>query len=147
VNALSGGPNNNPLATLNPNDIASMEVLKDASATAIYGARGANGVIIITTRRGQCGKPKVTLDAYYGVQSVWRKLDLLNAREYADFANEMQPGPRPSFPTNNAYNPIPALVDPNNLRADTDWQDEMFRTAPIQNYTLGRFRRKSEFHV
>ncbi len=137
VNAISGGPNNNPLATLNPNDIASMEVLKDASATAIYGARGANGVIIITTRRGQSGKPKVTLDAYYGVQSVWRKLDLLNAREYADFANEMQARAKAQFPTNNAYNPIPALQDPNNLRADTDWQDEMFRTAPIQNYTLG----------
>lgn len=137
VNAQSGSTNSNPLATLNPNDIASLEVLKDASATAIYGARGANGVIIITTKRGQSGKPRVTLDAYYGVQSPWRQLDLLDAQQYREYANEMQARAKEQFPNNNAFNPIPALVDPNNLRADTDWQKEMFRSAPIQNYTLG----------
>ncbi|MFA7584516.1 MAG: TonB-dependent receptor plug domain-containing protein, partial [Proteiniphilum sp.] len=81
--AGGNGTAQNPLATLNTADIASIEILKDASATAIYGARGANGVVLITTKRGEIGKPQVTLDVYHGVQTLAKKLDLMNAREYA----------------------------------------------------------------
>src|SRR4051812_20429337 len=77
----------NPLATLNPSDIQSIEILKDASATSIYGARGANGVILITTKRGGGSKPRFTLDTYTGMQSVAHRYDLLNGPEYASFVN------------------------------------------------------------
>src|SRR5262249_20211479 len=68
---------------INPNDIESMEILKDASATAIYGSRGANGVIIITTKRGKSGRTNIQFESYYGVQKVRKKLDMLNAKELA----------------------------------------------------------------
>ena len=74
----------NPLATLNPSDIASIEILKDASATAIYGARGANGVVIITTKQGRGNHPTFSLDAYSGFQNVAKKYDLLDAAQYSD---------------------------------------------------------------
>ena len=108
---------------LNAADIESMEVLKDASATAIYGARGANGVIIVTTRRGartDDGFPTINVAAEYSVQQLPQKIDLLNGREYAIVRNEINPG---------TYNNIDAV--PN-----TDWQDLIFRTAPIQNYQV-----------
>jgi TonB-linked SusC/RagA family outer membrane protein len=118
----------NPLATLNPSDIASIEILKDASATAIYGARGANGVVIITTKSGSGGAPRVTLDSYTGWQNVAKRYSLLNATEFADFANEYaaqlnQPAP---------------YADPTSLGAGTDWQSLIFRdNAPIRNLQLG----------
>jgi TonB-linked SusC/RagA family outer membrane protein len=117
----------NPLAALNPNDIASIEILKDASATSIYGARGANGVVIITTKQGSGAKPRVTLDAYTGVQNIAKRYDLLNAREFADFANtwaQQQSTPTTPFPD-------PASV-PN-----TDWQDLVFRSAPMSSLQMG----------
>ena len=77
----------NPMAALNPNDIESIEILKDASATSIYGARGANGVIIITTKHGSTTRPKFTLDSYTGTQSVAHRYDLLNGKQFAQFAN------------------------------------------------------------
>src|SRR5687767_4694111 len=94
----------NPLATLNPSDIESISVLKDASATAIYGARGANGVVIITTKQGRGVAPRFTLDYYMGAQSVAKKYDLLNAKEYMDYANE--------FARNSCtpYNPFPDSI-------------------------------------
>src|SRR6185295_19121375 len=79
----------NPMSALNPNDIESIEVLKDASATAIYGSRGANGVVIITTRRGRAGRPQVTIDTYTGMQNVIRRYDLLDAHELALAMNEV----------------------------------------------------------
>jgi TonB-dependent SusC/RagA subfamily outer membrane receptor len=82
------GQNRDALAALNPGDIESIEILKDASATAIYGSRGANGVVLITTRQGKEGRNRVDLESYYGVQQVARKLPLLNAREFAELANE-----------------------------------------------------------
>src|SRR5690242_10867323 len=117
----------NPLAALNPSDIASIEILKDASATAIYGARGANGVIIITTKSGSGGAPRVTLDSYTGMQSVAKRYSLLNASEFAQFANEYaaqlnQPAP---------------YADPSSLGTGTDWQSLIFRNAPIRNLQLG----------
>lgn len=77
----------NPLAAINPNDIASIEILKDASATAIYGSRGANGVVLITTKRGEGARPKVAIDVYQGQQQVAKRYGLLNGTEYAQFAN------------------------------------------------------------
>lgn len=109
----------------NPNDIKSIQVLKDASATAIYGTRGANGVIIITTKRGE-GESRINFDAYYGVQSVRNKLDLLGAKDYAILANEKAANIGRS----------PYYEDIENLPGETDWQDEMFRNASMENYNI-----------
>jgi TonB-linked SusC/RagA family outer membrane protein len=116
-----------PLSIINPNDVASVQILKDASATAIYGARGANGVIIITTKRGEYGKSNVSFEYYYGVQSIAKKIDLLNARQFAELMNE-------AF-VNDGKTPLP-FPDVENLANDIDWQKEIFRPAPIQNYQL-----------
>ncbi|WP_436416769.1 SusC/RagA family TonB-linked outer membrane protein [Petrimonas sp.] len=130
------GIGQNPLATLNTADIESMEILKDASATAIYGARGANGVVLITTKRGNTGKPTVTLDAYYGVQSLAKKLDMMNAREYATLVNEARTNDGQSvvFPTQNNLYYFP---DINSIGEGVDYQDEIFVDAPISNYNIG----------
>ncbi len=120
----------NPLSTLNPNDIASIEILKDASSTSIYGARGANGVVIITTKRGSAGKPQVTLDTYTGTQSIARRYDLLNAQQFAEFANtwaQAQTTPTTPF----------SASDIAGFGAGTDWQDAIFRRAPMNNLQLG----------
>ena len=109
----------------NPNDIESIQILKDASATAIYGSRGANGVIIITTKRGK-DKPDINLDVYYGMQKVRKKLDMLNGKEYAEFANEKA--------ENVGLDPY--FDDINDLPGETDWQDVIFQLAPISNYNL-----------
>jgi len=108
------------ISFLNSEDIASVEVLKDASATAIYGSRGANGVIIVTTKSGQAGtaKPQFSFDAEYSIQQVERKIDLLNGRQFATIYNEIQPG---------RFNNV-------DLVPNTNWQDLIFHTAPLQNY-------------
>ena len=112
---------------LNPNDVESMEVLKDASATAIYGSRGANGVIIVTTKQGSFNaKTKISVDAYTGVQQVERKIDLVNARQFAELANELE--------QNVGNQP---LYNVNDYGIGTDWQDQIFRNAPINNVTVG----------
>ncbi|RMG69052.1 MAG: TonB-dependent receptor [Bacteroidetes bacterium] len=115
------------ISFLNPQDVASVEVLKDASATAIYGSRGANGVIIITTRRGEMGAGgTVQVDASYGWQEVAKLIELADASEYAQLANEtaLNEGRPPSFD------------DPAALGTGTDWQDVIFQTAPIQTYQV-----------
>jgi len=122
----STGQAPNALASLNPNDIASVEILKDASATAIYGSRGANGVVLITTKRGDYNTQRVSLDVYYGVQQVANQLDLLNAQEFVTISNEAY--------RNDGLEPI--FDDPQQYGEGTDWQDEIFQTAPIQNYQL-----------
>lgn len=106
------------ISFLNAGDIQSMEVLKDASATAIYGSRGSNGVILITTARGteQTTQPIITFNAEYGIQSLAKKIDLLNGKEFAIISNEIRPG---------SYNNVDAV--PN-----TDWQDLVFRSAPCK---------------
>ncbi|AQG81972.1 SusC/RagA family TonB-linked outer membrane protein [Spirosoma montaniterrae] len=114
--------NQNPLSNINPNDIESVEVLKDASSTAIYGARGANGVILITTKRGKAGTSRVSYDAYYGTQQVNKTLDVLNSTQFAALENEI-------FKTS-------VFPDPNNPGPNTDWQNLIFRRAPIQNHQL-----------
>lgn len=122
----------NPLATLNPSDIESISILKDASATAIYGARGANGVVIITTRQGRGTRPQFSFDYYTGAQQVAKKYDLLNAQEYMDYANAF--GQNSSTP----FTPFPDAVRQQILSAgtDTDWQDQVFRTAGINNLQM-----------
>ncbi len=127
-------PSVSNINTVNPLDIESVEVFKDAAACAIYGARGANGVIMITTKKGNPGKTIVSYDGYFGVQSIPKKLDLLDARQYAILNNEIN---------QNAINSgiegarlIPISADPDNMPYDTDWQNEIFRTAPIQNHSL-----------
>ena len=126
VSVSGRGPRIGPLASINPNDIESIEVLKDASAAAIYGSRGANGVILITTRRGKEGAGKIDLDVYYGVQQVARKLDLLNAAEYATLVNDAA----------IAAGQTPIYVNPANLGEGTDWQEELLQLAPTSNYQL-----------
>ncbi|WP_194777043.1 SusC/RagA family TonB-linked outer membrane protein [Pararhodonellum marinum] len=117
------------LNQINPADIESIEVLKDASASAIYGSRAANGVILVTTKKGQVGKPVVTVESYYGTQTAWRQLDLLNRNQYLDFGRDLLA---------NGGQPAPQRFD--NLgefaNVDTDWQGEMFRTAPIQDHNV-----------
>ena len=119
----------NQLNAISPNDIETIDILKDASATAIYGVRAANGVVLITTKRGKAGVSTINVDAYRGVQEVWRKLNLLNATEYAVINNENRLA---------AGQPIvvPRLRDPQALGEGTNWQDEVFRRATIQNYSL-----------
>ncbi|NIP83519.1 MAG: TonB-dependent receptor plug domain-containing protein, partial [Gemmatimonadetes bacterium] len=80
----SDDPTQNPLNTINPNDIESIDILKDASATAIYGARGANGVILITTRRGRPGTDQFRIESSYGIQTISNEIDVLNARQYRE---------------------------------------------------------------
>ncbi|GAB3582538.1 SusC/RagA family TonB-linked outer membrane protein [Hymenobacter daeguensis] len=119
----------NQLNAISPNDIESIDILKDASATAIYGLRAANGVVIITTKRGKAGVSTVNVDAYRGVQQVWRKLSLLNAEEYAVINNENRIA-------NGDAIVVDKLRDPKSLGEGTNWQDEVFRRAAIQNYSL-----------
>lgn len=116
----------NPLNSLNPSDIESIEVLKDASATAIYGSRGANGVILITTKRGQQGKVQVHYDAYYGTQSVFKKLDVMTASEYRTVLNELT-----ADGASNSDSQVGAFEGDG-----TDWQDEIFRVAPVQEHNV-----------
>jgi TonB-linked SusC/RagA family outer membrane protein len=113
------------LNALNPSDIASINVLKDATA-GIYGVRAANGVILIETKKGAIGgRPRVEFDSYYGIQRTARKMDLLNASEYAAVKNDMFDRGGDDLPFANT-----------NLGAGTDWQDSVFTAAPIQNYNL-----------
>ncbi|GAB3691489.1 TonB-dependent receptor [Spirosoma flavus] len=122
------GSSFNVLSTLNPSDIESISVLKDASSTAIYGSRGANGVVIITTKRGKAGRSVVNFDAYYGIQNVRRKYPVLNAREYAQFVNDAN--------TNEGRAAVYTQDQVNAFGEGTDWQDQIFQQAPIQNYQL-----------
>lgn len=126
--AAGSGASFNVLSTLNPADIESMTVLKDASSTAIYGSRGANGVVIITTKRGKAGKSTINFDTYYGIQQVRRKYPLLNGREYAALVNEAN--------TNEGRNPVYTQQEVDAFGDGTDWQDEIFRTAPMRDYQL-----------
>ncbi|MGN7720019.1 TonB-dependent receptor [Chitinophaga sp. 22620] len=121
----SDGTSLNPLNSISPTDIASIEILKDASATAIYGSRGGNGVVLITTHRGRRGDARVTFDSYYGTQQILKKYSLLNAAQFEQLANEA------SLAENG-----PELYDLSKTPATTDWQDAIFRTAPIQSYSL-----------
>ena len=112
---------------LNPNDVESIEVLKDASATAIYGSRGANGVIIISTKKGQESKDAIIeFSTYFGQQQLIKNIDLTNAFEYATLANEVAQNEGIGLP----------FEDPSIYGEGTDWQNEIFQRAPMSNYQL-----------
>jgi TonB-linked SusC/RagA family outer membrane protein len=116
------------ISFLNPRDVASVSVLKDASATAIYGARGANGVIIVTTKQGaDAGAGRITIGAYSGIQEVLKTIEVANGEQYATLINEadVNEGRAPRF------------ADPSSFGEGTNWQDEIFRMASIQNVQLG----------
>jgi TonB-linked SusC/RagA family outer membrane protein len=114
----------NALSDLNPSDIASISILKDAAASSIYGARAGNGVVIITTKRGSNQRTLINFSAYKGVQQVWRRLEMLNSKQWMDYRNDLD-GPG-TFSQDQL----------DNITIDTDWQDIIFRSAPIANYEL-----------
>ena len=128
--AISGNnsTNSSVLSAINPSDIVSMEILKDASATAIYGSRASNGVVLITTRQGQAGKTKISYEGYYGLQQLPKKLDVMNLREYAEYQNMRADiigfGEREEF------------ADPSLLGNGTDWQNEIFQNASMHNHQI-----------
>ena len=113
----------NPLAGINPADIESIDVLKDASAGAIYGARAANGVIIVTTKRGKDGKAQLTYDGYVGAGTAWKKLDVLNIPQYVEIQKQIDP-------VNRDFSQFANLPE-------VHWQDHTFRTSQIQSHNLG----------
>ncbi|HLN74454.1 MAG TPA: TonB-dependent receptor [Prolixibacteraceae bacterium] len=165
---IDGVPTKSNMSQLNPNDIESISVLKDASSAAIYGARGANGVIIITTKRGKSGEPKITFDARYGMSEASNQYDLLNTQEYGEAMwmiarNSGLPvgnalygmGENPVIPDYALAGKATAMegdpaADPSKYKyaegnyyfivksnkQGTNWYDEIFRTAPVQEYNL-----------
>ena len=129
IETSTSDDSSNPLAAINPNDIVSMDILKDASATAIYGSRASNGVIMVTTRRGQKGDAMVTYDGYVGWQNMPKHLDVLNLREYAQHYNAIADA--------QIKNPSANFVRPDLLSEGTDWQDELFRNAFTTSHNVG----------
>ena len=125
------------IATVNPSDIESIDVLKDAASAAIYGAQAANGVVIVTTRSGKEGNAKVTFDGYYGWQSVAKKVKMLNAEQYMTLMDEQGKNSDPAF-TGYNWTSYKSIYDANGNVNNTNWMDHMFKNgAPVQNYTLG----------
>jgi len=124
----NGATGVSPLSTISPNDIESIDVLKDASATAIYGARGSNGVIIITTKRGKNGTSRIAYDGYAGVQEQNRFLDMMDLKAYANLQNALA----------EVYGTAKRgeFADPTLLGSGTDWQKEIFQTAVMQSHQL-----------
>jgi TonB-linked SusC/RagA family outer membrane protein len=118
----------NVLSTINPTDIVDMQILKDASATAIFGSRAANGVILITTSQGKAGEAKISYETYYGIQQLPNYIPTMNLREFAEYRNEKDEivghGARDEF------------ADPSILGEGTNWQKEMFRNAPIYSHQI-----------
>jgi len=125
-----GGQDVSAVSGISPDEIASIDVLKDASAAAIYGSRGSNGVVLITTKRGQAGRPKITWNGYYGTQDLSKKVNMLNAKEYVAYFNEAA--------KNDGYAddelPFAPGVDDT---INTDWQESVLQTAPVYDLSLG----------
>jgi TonB-linked SusC/RagA family outer membrane protein len=123
VQAFSG------LSGINPADILTMEILKDASATAIYGSRGANGVVLITTKSGRTGEARFTYEGYYGLQDQVARLDVMNLREFAQYSIDWAA-------ETAARDPRVEYQDPSILGKGTDWQNELYRVAPMMNHQI-----------
>jgi TonB-linked SusC/RagA family outer membrane protein len=140
LNSING--DNNPLYvidgiigadlnTVNPSDIQSIDVLKDAAAASIYGARGANGVIMVTTKKGKAGKPKARFDMWYGIQAPAELHDMMNAQQYMEYVNDA------NVQNNTGLVPYPNISSVvGQIGAGTQWQDEMFKNGSDQNYSL-----------
>lgn len=138
---IDGVPTDLGLSSLNMADVERLDVLKDASATAIYGSRGANGVVMITTKRGTEGKGKLAVSANYSFQNATNVPSLLNAAQYAELSNDMM--------VNSGRNPNLEWANPSELGAGTDWMDELLRTGVMQNYTVSYSggNEKSHYYV
>lgn len=128
--AISGNADGNSsvLSSINSSDIVSMEILKDASATAIYGSRASNGVVLITTRQGETGKTRISYEGYYGLQQLPKELDVMNLPEYAEFMN-MRAGII-------GYDLRDEFADPSLLSEGTNWQREIFQNASMHNHQV-----------
>lgn len=129
ISGNTGSNTDNALSAINPNDIESIEVLKDASATAIYGSQGANGVIIITTKRGKEGRARITMEVRYGISQLPKELPMANLAQFATHNNVVQQA--------LGYGQSVWFQDPETLGAGTNWQSEVFRDASSQTYNLG----------
>jgi TonB-dependent starch-binding outer membrane protein SusC len=122
------GNGTNPLNTINYSEIESVDVLKDASATAIYGSQATNGVIVITTKRGSISPPQISYDGYYGYQQIPKRLPTVNLQQLGTLLNERS--------TVWGFDARPEYANPKYLGTGTNWQDELFRNAPQQNHSL-----------
>ena len=118
----------NPLNSLNPNDIESIEILKDASATAIYGSRGANGVILVTTKKGASQQMTVNYNAYYGTQSIANPMEVMSTSEYINFINDVS--------VDQGNSEVFSSADIAEIGAGTDWQAQVYQSAPIMDHNL-----------
>jgi TonB-linked SusC/RagA family outer membrane protein len=122
------GRGSNPLNSINPAEIESIDVLKDASATAIYGSQATNGVVVITTKRGKAGAPQITYDVYSGYQEIMKRLPTVNLQQFATIINARSVA--------WGFDTRPQFANPQYLGPGTDWQKELFRKAPMMNHTL-----------
>lgn len=118
-----------PLSTINPSDIVSMEILKDASSTAIYGSRASNGVILVTTKRGKSGEAKFSYEGMYGVQRQAKRLKVMDLQQFAEFSNSIAS-------ETSAREPRNEFLDPTILGAGTNWQNAVYQLAPMQSHTI-----------
>lgn len=125
---IDGVPTDIPLNTLNPDDIATIDILKDASASAIYGSRGANGVVMITTKKGMNGQNHLSFNAFVGTQKATNMVKMLDASQFALLNTEML--------KNNNQPVYSGYANPDSLGKGTDWLNEMFRSAPIRSYSI-----------
>lgn len=135
-NVLGGGSGQtvqSVLATLNPNDIASIDILKDAAAQAIYGSRAANGVVLVTTKKGKSGEGKITYDTYYGWQEVAKMLPVMNLQQYAGYLNSLVPEVRAA---GTGMDSIGEFRDPSLLGKGTDWQNEIYQRGTMNSHQL-----------
>jgi len=127
----SMGAGTNPMAGINPSDIESIDILKDASATAIYGSQATNGVVVITTKRGKGAIPSISYEMYTGYQQLPSKVQVMNLKEFATFINE-----RNNKGAGWGFDARPEFVNPEYLGEGTDWQDALFSNAPMSNHSL-----------
>ncbi|WP_162126499.1 SusC/RagA family TonB-linked outer membrane protein [Flavobacterium phycosphaerae] len=141
-NKLAAGQSN-PLSLVNPNDIESFTILKDASATAIYGSRASNGVIIITTKRGSKGKPQFTYSNVFSVSKVGKTVNTMNSKEFTTFIEQNYPQytnrlgiPDLNAPVGTVDDPATAGIIEGRILSDTDWQNEVFRTSFSQDHNF-----------
>lgn len=128
--AATLGTGTNPLAGINPSDIETLDVLKDASATAIYGSEATNGVVVITTKKGKVGTPTITYDFYTGYQQLISKAPVMNLQQFASFMNERNAG------IGWGFDARPEFANPQYLGKGTDWQAVLFRNAPMTSHSL-----------
>jgi len=137
------GNGSNPLNTINPSEIENIDVLKDASATAIYGSQATNGVIVITTKRGSVAAPQITYEGYTGYQQIAKRLPTVNLQQLASFLNDRS--------AVWGFDARPEYANPKYLGTGTDWQKELFRNAPMSNHSLaisgGDTRTQYQFSV